>query len=682
MGVSYVNFSVIGFSVCLALGIAVGYWVDLATIFSVSKYVMVLVFASCFLLLLLTWLWNKKQLSPSPIFGVWVLLFFFICGFANYTLRLPKYQELHYLHQFIISENNLLQLKVTEVLKPDSFNNKYIAQVQKVGGASATGKVLVSIPKDSLSLAVDDVLLTYGTLQPVPAPKNPHQFNYAAYMKTLGVYAQMRLKQPQILTIKKGNTTIRGFSESIRDHLISKLKNTPLQTKERSILQALVLGQRRDIDKDLYSDYAAAGAIHILAVSGLHVGILYFIVLFLFKPLTYLRYGKIMRSILIVLFLWGFAVLAGLSPSVVRAVTMFTFFTFATAVDRPTNSFNTLFLSFFILLLFKPNWLFHVGFQLSYLAVFAILWIHPKLYKLYRPKFYVDRLFWNIITVSTAAQLGIVPLSLYYFHQFPGLFFVTNIVVLPVLGILLGAGLLLVFLAACNTLPGFFAEGYNYSLQLLNNFISWVAGQELFLWENIPFSKAMVLVSYLFLIRLVLLWKRFSVRRLNYCLVSMILLLAVLNWEKKQANFSEMIVFHKNRKTLIGVKQNKQLILFTTDTSTKNLQKNYPVKGYTTANSVAKVSEKTLPKYFSYKQNYVLVLDSLGVYPMGTKSPIVLLTHSPRVNLERLIDSLQPQQILADGSNYTSYVKRWQQTCKKKKLPFHHTGTKGAFTLK
>lgn len=684
MGVSYVNLSVVRFAICLALGITAGYWMELSRSFTISIITLFFLLTVLVIFLCIIWLWNKKRLEPTPIFGVLVCFLFVLLGFTNYSLRLPKAQKNHFTQLSVSLESTLIQLKITETLKPDLFNTKYIAEVIAVNTLKSQGKILLQLQKDSLQapLSVDDIILFSGSLQPVREPKNPYQFNYAYYMKTVGVYGQLQSNHAGIIVSKKGSTTLVGLSEKIRDHLIAKLKNTPLQTNERSILQALVLGQRRDIDKSLYDDYAAAGAIHILAVSGLHVGILYFILLFLFRPLTYLKYGSMVRSILIVVLLWSFSVVAGVSPSVVRAVTMFSFFTLAMAIKRPTNSFNTLFLSFFLLLLLRPNWLFHVGFQLSYLAVFAILWIQPKLYKLYRPRFYVDRLFWGIITVTISAQLGIIPLSLYYFHQFPGLFFLTNIVILPVLGILLASGLLLVLLAAFNVLPDFFAEGFNVCLTLLNSFISWVAGQEAFLFQDIPFSRVMVIGSYLFLLSLVLLWKQYQYRRVVYFLTSVLLLLVLLIWEKEQSRYSEMVVFNKSRNSLIGIKQHTHLTIFKTDTASSEISEKYPINRYKTATNVTSVSERILPTYFIFQQKSIIVLDSLGVYPKNTEVNIVLLTQSPKVNLERLLESLQPELIIADGSNYTSYVNRWRETCLKKKLPFHHTGGKGAFTFK
>ncbi|QIE59395.1 ComEC family competence protein [Rasiella rasia] len=663
----------------LALGITFGFYTNKHP-FVIPKVWWFGILILPIVLLGITWLLGKRKLHPTPVFGLIVCFIFFGIGFANYTLRLPKYQPSHYTNN--LQKDTFLQLKIKEHLKPNSYYENYLAEVIFQNATKTTGLLLLHIEKDSTvaSLAVDEYLVVKGNPQRVRQPRNPYQFNYAQYMEHLGVHREMTIKSNSMLFRRKVHTSIVGFSERIRLHLIAKLQQTTLKHDELSILQAFVLGERRAIDKQLYEAYAAAGAIHILAVSGLHVGILYFILLFLLKPLTYTPYGARSRSIIIVLLLWCFALLAGLSPSVVRAVTMFSFFTVATALNRPTNSFNTLLLSFLVLLLIAPSWLFHVGFQLSYLAVFFILWLQPKLYALYKPKFYIDKTLWGIITVTIAAQAGILPLSLYYFHQFPGLFFLTNIVVLPVLGILLAGGLLLIVLAACNAVPTGYTEIYNEAITILNDFITWVAQQDFFLVRNISFSAGKMMVSYLVLVCLVILWKKTTSRRLVITLGSIALFVSVCIWDKKETSLNELVVFHKNRKTLIGVKTQEQLLLFSNDTT--QIDATQPIPGYRAKMAIDSTTIAKVPSLFEYGDTTFLILDSLGVYSKLQQVDIAILTHSSKVNLTRFIDSVQPKLIIADGSNYKSYIDRWRETCTIKKLPFHHTGTKGAFTFK
>ncbi len=430
----------------------------------------------------------------------------------------------------------------------------------------------------------------------------------------------------------------------------------------------------------MYSDYAAAGAIHILAVSGLHVGIVYFILQFLFSPFNLFRKGKLIIPILIVICLWVFAFITGLSPSVVRAVTMFTFFAFAKIINRDTNAINTMFLSYFVLLLINPMWLFHVGFQLSYLAVFFILWIVPMINRMYYPTNYFLKKVWGIITVTIAAQIGIIPLSLYYFHQFPGLFFLTNIVILPFLGILLGFGILIIVLAVFNILPEWIAISYNYIIKQMNGFINWIAHQDSFLFQDIHFSSEKVLASYVLIISSIILWKIKSQKGFIYCFIGLSLLIGIFVFDEFSNSNNEFIVFQKSRKTLIGFKHGDNFVLFRSDTN--SIYKNsYPLKGYRIANDINNYSEGNLPSILSYNHKNILILDSLGIYPKNSEIDIVLLSMSPKVNLERLIDCLQPKLIIVDGNNYKSYVSRWKKTCEEKKLPFHYTGIEGAFVL-
>ncbi|PHS68482.1 MAG: competence protein [Flavobacterium sp.] len=674
----FVNFSVVKFSFLLTAGILVAHF------FFKGSLLPFYMFTALIFSLFIAWLLARKQLFQNVIFGIITYTCFFFLGIISYQIRLPELQENHYSKSIsITSEVNVFQLKVKEVLKTDTYNHKYIAEVIAINQSKSKGKILLNIKKDSLksSLTIDDVILISSSLHLINSPLNPHQFDYAKYMKTLGVYHQLRITSIDVLHKSEGKSTLRGTAEKARNLIINKLKDSPITPDELSIIQALILGQRKDISKEMYSDYAAAGAIHILAVSGLHVGIVFFILQFVFSPFTYFRKGKIIIPILIIIFLWGFAFITGLSPSVVRAVTMFSFFAFAKMINRDSNSINTMFLSYFVLLLMNPMWLFHVGFQLSYLAVFFILWILPMFNRMYYPTNYFLKKGWGIFTVTIAAQIGIIPLSLFYFHQFPGLFFLTNIVILPFLGIVLGFGIFVIILALLNVLPGWIAISYTYIIKGLNGFVNWIANQESFLIQDIHFTSAKAIFSYVFIIFTLLIWKNKKPKYILYSLASLVILISVIGFGDYSNSGNQLIVFQKSRQTLIGYKNGSKLKLFKSDTS-KNYKDSYPLKGYRVSNGIDNYSEEKLPQIVSYNDKTILILDSLGIYPKNRNIDMVLLSLSPKVNLERLIDSLHPKLIIANGNNYTSYVKRWQQTCKEKKLPFHYTGKEGAFVYK
>lgn len=668
-----VNYLIIRFAILTALGIVAGHCNPLHSVFFLRATI-ILVIA-----LFILWLLTRKQIQQNSIFGIVSYLSFFTIGYCNYQTQLPLFQPNHYSHILSKETSGLFQIKITDILKPGNYNRKYIAKIEAINGLSATGSLLILIDKDdtSGSLNIDNELLISTTLNPIPGPLNPGQFNYSEYLETLGVYNQIQCKKGHILLKTAGSTTLKGQAERLRNYLLEKLKQVSLGFNERAIIQALVLGQKKDINKNLYSSYAKAGAVHILAVSGLHVGILYFILTFILSFTNRLKYGNFIQSFLIIFCLWVFAFITGLSPSVTRAVTMFSIFAFVKIINRQSSTLNNLFLSFFLLILINPLWLFHVGFQLSYLAVFSIILIQPKLSMYYRPRFYIDTLFWGIFTVSIGAQLGVLPLSVYYFHQFPGLFFITNLVVLPVIGILLGGGILLIILSTLNFLPDQFARAYNFLIKSLNEFINWVANQEVFIFQDIHYTAENALTTYLLLTAIILLWYTFNYKNLIFLLVSINVFIGSAVWDKFESSQDELLIFHKSRKSLIGYRNNRHFTLFRND-SILNYKTTSPIQSYLISRGINHYCEESIPRTYKFRNTTVLIVDSLGVYSKKFQKSIVILTESPKINLERLIDSIQPQLIVADGSNYKSYVNRWKKTCVQKKLPFHHTGSKGA----
>ena len=632
------------------------------------------------LLLLLAFFWFTQQnkLHNTPWFGVILFLLFVCLGCYKYQRTLPMFQAKHYTH-LLDSTRPLIQLQIKEVLKPDLYNNKYTAVIEALNGHKHTGRVLVSFTKDSLEnpLKIDARVLLKGSFTTIASPKNPYQFNYARYLKKQGIYHQIKSAPSEILNLRYPKHSMRGYAERFRNYCIKKLEQTSITQKELAIIQALVLGQKRAVDTQQYREYAAAGAIHILAVSGLHVGVLYAILLVLFSPLLRVQKGEIIRSMCIISCLWGYALLTGLSPSVCRAVTMFSFFAIAQTLRRKTSTINTLSLSFLILLIFNPLFLFHVGFQLSYLAVLAILTIHPKLSKYYIPGNKVTSVVWNTATVTLAAQIGLAPLSIYYFHQFPGLFFITNILVLPLLGGILSMGILVIVLACFSILPESLAHFYGNTIGLLNNFIAWVARQDAFLFQEISFSGALLLASYFFLFSSLILWGKWHIKHITRWLCSCVLILLVLLAAHWNNTPSQLIVIHKSKQTMLAIKQGQSSILLMTDSVSKTMSN--IISDYKTGSNSRNISEEEIPHIFKYKDTIVLILDKLGVFPKGLKNPVVLLTQSTQVHLERFIDSVQPIGIIADGSNYKSYVARWKETCRQKKIPFHSTYEKGAY---
>lgn len=667
------QFAPIKLTLSLVVGILLGSYINFGLLYAMVTAL------SPFLLTLLSYLFLDKKRSDSVFFGILVMLTTIGIGILAISYSEPKNRPDHYTHTNF-QGNHKFYVKVKEVLKPTAFTNRYLVALQTMDTEKASGKILLVFPRDSTKqeLKVDDELILISHLYPIGPPLNPHQFNYKKYMEGLGVYHQLKSSYGSFVLMENPSTTLYGTAAQLRNSIISKLQKTDFGEEELSIIQALLLGQRNDISESVYNNYKNAGAVHILAVSGLHIGILLLLLQFVLKPLERLPKGKTFKLAVMVVLLWGFAFLAGLSASVVRAVTMFSFVAYALYLNRPSNTFNILALSIlFILLVIDPKLLFQVGFQMSYAAVFAIVWIYPLLQRLWFPKNSLLRKVWQLFSVSIAAQLGVLPISLFYFHQFPGLFFVSNLLIVPFLGLILGGGILIIFLVLLNVLPDFLVEIYNELIGWMNSIIELIAHQEAFIFTDIPFDSVQLFLSYLIIVSLVLILSQPTFKRIVAFFSAIILFQSWLFYSVWQTREKEILFLaHQTRNSIVLHQMGTKLSVITKDSSrTTRLVKNYQV-----AERIKKIEYKELRDNYVIQKQKLWVLDSLGVYPSHEMSPeFVVLTQSPKINLERFIDSVKPKVIIADGSNYKSSIAKWKMTCEKKKVPFHYTGEKGVF---
>jgi competence protein ComEC len=659
------------FLIFLILGIGIQFYTQIWTFGFLN--LLLLIF---FLVISLVLLWKKKDITLVALF-----LFFMIGVSAVYIQDARNFKN--YYSNFSTQDANVV-LRISKVLKSGFYHDKYVAEVVQINAHKTSGEILLNIQKDSLQnpLKIDTEIFVKPTFKLVLPSLNPNQFDYKFYLAKQGIHQQLFLETTQFLKLSNSAVSLVAVSEVFRDKIQQSLLKFKFKTDELAVISALLLGQRQDISKELLTDYAGAGAIHILAVSGLHVGIILLILSFLFKPLEKLKNGKYLKAFCIVLLLWMFAFIAGLSASVVRAVTMFTFLAVGQSFQRKKVVVFSLISSMLFVLIVKPIFLFDVGFQLSYLAVFGIIWVQPKLVAVYKPKFLIDKKIWQLFTVSIAAQVGILPLSIYYFHQFPGLFVVSNLVIIPFLGAILIGGIVVIAMSLLDILPQFLGDTYGFVISLMNGFVSWVSHQEQFLFKDLSISFLMMLGSYLFVIFGVVFLINRSPKRLIYFFISILLVQNLYFFESKKATEKDaFIVFHKSRFSVLGRREGAEIKLqHNLDTITSKEIK--AVKSYRIAAHIKNIENVDFKNYINFKEQDILLIDSLGTYQLDKlKEPIVVLMYSPKINLERLIQTLKPSLIIADGSNYKSDINSWEITALKNAIPFHYTGKKGAFVL-
>ncbi len=631
------------------------------------------------LLPLMYWAGKKQHREGFPYFEVLTSLTTLCLGILVVGISMNRGMSHHYT-RLDLNKEKAWQVKVIEVLKPNNYSQRYVTQIIAADDKLVSGKLLLSLTVDSTikELQVDDELLIHTKPESIRPPSNPHQFDYRSYLEKQGIQHQIRTDFASIITKVSAHKTLFGVASKFREHIISKLKEKDFGAEEMGVIQALLLGKRDDISENTYNNYKNAGAVHILAVSGLHVGIILFLLEFMLSPLERLPKGKILKLITVVLLLWGYALVAGLSPSIVRAVTMFSFVAYALYLNRPTNSFNIIALSMLFIVLVKPLFLFQVGFQLSYAAVFAIVWIYPKLQKLWFPENIIIRKTWQLLSVSVAAQLGVLPISLFYFHQFPALFFISNLLVIPFLGLILGSGILVIILALIDSLPQFVVDNFNWTIKMMNSVIGWVAKQEGFIIKNIPFDSVQLLLGCLIITALVVFLSKPKWKAVLVLFGGIIAFQSWIIWNQVQLYQKEVVILaHRSRNTVLLHQLGDSLSMITSDsTNIGNIGADYAL-----AERIQKLDTVQLKNSYQIGQKKLFVLDSLAIFPLEGHLDNLLLTRSTEINLERVLDSIEPKKIFADGSNYPSLIKKWKQTCRQKEIPFHYTGEKGFYVF-
>lgn len=665
------EFTTVKLSLCLICGILIGYYLRPSLPLSFSLTV-------TFLILLGIVFVHYRKL-PTFLFALFIGLLTIAIGILSLTLSESSNLGRHY-SQRPLDKNRVYTLKIRGVLKPNSFSDRYVAHVNGMDSLKVSGKILLNITADPSNrpLMVDDEILTFTSPYPITPPLNPHQFDYKKYLANIGIGHQIKLGANDYYLKPKVSGTIYGTAYKIRDHIIKSLKKEGFGTEELGVIQALLLGQRNEITAEIDADYKNAGAYHILALSGLHIGILLGLLHFLLTPLELLPKGRTIKWVVIVLLLWAFALLAGLSASILRATSMFTFVAYALYLNRPTSHFNILALSlFFILLLLDPLLLFQVGFQLSYAAVFAIVWIYPLLQKLWNPPYWIIKKGWELVSVSIAAQLGVLPISLYYFHQFPGLFLISSLLILPFLTFILGFGILVIVLSLTNSLPPILVTFYDTVIRWMNSIIGLVARQESFLFRNISFDAVQLILSYGIIITMVTAIIRASYKRVAVFLICILCFQCyVLGIGHIARSKESLVIGHIARNSGLIYRTGQKLTVFTNNPKATTRMAN----DYATAQNTKELEYRPIKNSYLIKGKRMVILDSAHTtLPINYDVHTLVLTQSPKINLERLLDSIAPKIVIADGSNHKSYIDRWKATCFKKKLPFHYTGENGAF---
>ena len=505
-----------------------------------------------FLFVVLSLINSIKSYNYRWLFGLAVTFFLFFISIIISHFSLPQNKKSYF--ENFISESSvyLLQISTPPLEKEKSIVCQ--AVVLSVDSTKVTGKVQLIIDKTSKEIELGNILITNVRPSLIQLSKNPYQFDFKEFQEWKGIKYNMFLNPSNFLVVGHQISIMDEFIYKLRKRLGLMLDSSNLTSFQQAFASSILIGDKSALDTEQKSIFSRTGTMHILAVSGLHVGFIYMLLGFFFSIFVRGNSLIVLKLIISLVVLWLYAFVCGLSVSVVRAVFMFSLFTISKLYNRESNSINTIFFSAFILLVFNPFYLFQVGFQLSYLAVLGIVVVFPKINAYYQPSNWVIKFIWDVSCLSIVAQLSTVALSIFYFYQFPNYFLLANLFLFPIIPVILSSGILFFLF---YSIP-FVAQAILLVLKYSIAFFQWVV----FNIEALPFSFTdyislslfQVFLYYIAIIFLLFYLFHKRLRWMFFFLFTILLFVVVEPKQKEKAQVvfcsipkHNVIVFHDNK---------------------------------------------------------------------------------------------------------------------------------------
>jgi competence protein ComEC len=505
----------------------VGVFIQMTLDITVDYWFVGALFLICVLCVFVFW---KGLLGQSVyVFGALSGLLFFFMGGALCAIRTPISDSRHFSHH---GDADFLDcvINTTPEQGANSFKTKALVQAVLTNGEikQSNGDILLYIThRSSVELKKGDRILLAVTPVLVEGPQNPDEFNYRRYLFFHGLYHRVMISDNnQVRVIEQNYQTwwVDPF-ERMRAKLIATLRESLEDDNAFAVGSALILGQKEYLSPELRNAYSSSGAMHVLAVSGLHVGIIYLILQQFLSFIKGFKGAKWLQLILILVALWTYAIITGMSPSVLRASTMFSAVAISQSLGRRSGIYNSLSAAALILLCFDPYMITEVGFQLSFAAVIGIVLFQPPIYNLiYVRNKWLDKV-WQITCVSLAAQLITFPMGVLYFHQFPNYFLVSNLIVIPAAFVVLVLGLSLLALQFIPVVFQLLGIELNGILVALNSSVAYIEHMPYALTSGLYFSIFEVWMVYIIIAALALFIYQKDIHALMIISMAVLLLL-------------------------------------------------------------------------------------------------------------------------------------------------------------
>ncbi len=635
--------------------------------------------------------------------GILITSFLFITGFALTHIHNEHKQSSHF--SKLPSDKNLYMVNITEPIEIKTNSVKAIVQVKQSKQSNkwrnCNGSIIIYFQKDSASesLQYGDLLIINSLPNETKPPQNPSEFNYKRYLANKNIFHQSYLRHDKWIKLSSGNgNPVKAFATSLRKKLLHIFEENNVSGREYAVISAILLGQTDKIDPELIKEYRGSGAVHVLSVSGMHVGLIFISLTILLSFLDKVRRGKIIKALLMLFAIWFYAMLTGMSPSVIRASTMLSFIIIGKSLRRDADTINILLASAFFILLFNPFLITNVGFQLSYLAVGGIVLIHNAITKLFTPNNYLINKLWQVAAVSISAQVITTPLSLLYFHQFPNYFLLTSVVVFIFAGIVMYTGIFVILVSFIPYVSTISAKILVYLVFAMNKSIGFIEGLPYSVSKGININLTEAVLIYILIFALMLLFFRKAKRYAFVALTVMLLLFTSFTFKSYQHTQQKKLIVYAIPKTSAYefINGSKQVII--ADSSLINddnkigfhIQNNHINCGITTkcfiplsknykSEELPVFKQQSFIQFFNQRIAIVSKWEKSQSLAVKMKLDYLILSKNAKVNIKDVLKVFDAKLIIFDYSNSHWKTDKWENECNTLQQAYYNVLEKGAF---
>lgn len=575
------------------------------------------IFLLIFVLLLLVFLGIKHQ------FTTLILVFFISLGWI-FSSQYNKLEEIPDKHR---NQTVLIHAKVKEIYRHSEKYKKYKIEFLHIDSTNYSGRfAILYVKKNAEELFLNQEIWLNSKIQNPQKALNPHQFDYSKFLKRRKIHYSIFVDS--VLHTQTNEKSFAFLSSKFKRNIHSKLISNGYNKQVADQIGAMLLGDRTEMDAEVEENYRKTGVVHILAISGLHVMMVYSIFYLLLFPVSYLKNGKTLRIFISLLLIWSFVIFVGFHPPVFRSAIMIAVYHITVATHRKPNVYHTLAISALILLLINPNFLFEPGFQLSFSAVFFIVFFHKALWKfnVFRSK--MKKSMFNFVATCVSAQAGTLPFSVYYFNQTSGLFLAGNLVMILASYLMIAGGLLTVFLLTLGLNFSIWTTFFNGFITSCNVYIQWLASFETFVFDAVRmnFVEGVLFIIGLFLVRFLMIQPKAKY------MISFLMLVFIFQSQRLYRNHllntkNEIVVFQQYKNSVIGIRKGNQMLIYIQNLEdTVSFQK-YSLKSYEIHQNIEKIRFKEMDKFPINKQDssvYVLYRNNLNADSLELNSRIIL----------------------------------------------------------